>query len=162
MVSGRLREHNREKIAADMIEWAKKDDSLNLNGFCAEKLLPPSKISQWAKEDDFFRQAYEITKALLAKRREEALETGTLHVKAYDLNARVYDAFLREESESEKDRDLERKIKQLEFEIKLKNDNGSASPEMIANLSNLMNQLASLQTPRKIEDTSNKAEAKSA
>lgn len=99
--SGRLRTHDRDQIAIDMLEWVKKDASLNLNGFCAEQLISPSKITNWAKEEEFFRQAYELTKAVIANRREQKLSKGELHVKSYDLNATVYDHFLREERRSQ-------------------------------------------------------------
>lgn len=101
MVSGRLREHDREQIAKDMVEWAKKPDSFNLNGFCGQQLIDPTKITKWAKEDETFCQAYKITKALLASRREKGLVEGKVHVKAYDLNATVYDQFLKEERREE-------------------------------------------------------------
>ena len=93
---GRPREHDREQIAKDMIEWAKLPDSINLCGFCCsrEPPMPPSKITQWAKECDEFRKAYETSKAFLGNRREHLLNAELLHVKAYDLNAKTYDAFL--------------------------------------------------------------------
>lgn len=96
---GRPREHNRDQIAIDLIEWAKKSDSINLNKFCAyyDPIIPPSKIAQWAKEDEFFKDAYESAKAFLGFRREEMLNNQTLHVKSYDLNATTYDYFLKEE-----------------------------------------------------------------
>ena len=93
----RPREHDRDKIAQDLVKWAQKDDSINLNHFCALNLLAPSKISQWAKEDESFRQAYETAKAFLGYRREMLLNKEMLHVKAYDLNATTYDHFLKEE-----------------------------------------------------------------
>lgn len=136
MVSGRLREHDRNQIALDLIEWAQKDDSLNLNAFCALKMLPPSKISQWAKEDDFFRQAYEMAKAHVGARREECLRTGRLHVKAYDLNAPVYDYFLKEE----------RRL-QAEFESRLKQEEqATVKEEDKVRFDAIMNQLSSLQS----------------
>jgi len=96
---GRPRVHDREKIGLDLIEWARKEDSINLNKFCAyyEPIIPPSKLSQWALQDSEFRQAYESAKTFLGFRREEWLNQEHLHVKAYDLNATVYDYFLKEE-----------------------------------------------------------------
>jgi hypothetical protein len=102
MVSGRLKVWDREEIAEKMLVWAAKDTSRNLNGFCAEIKIPPSNITRWAKENEIFCQAYEIVKAILAERREEGLVSGAVHVKAYDLNVKVYDAFLKEESREEK------------------------------------------------------------
>jgi len=104
MVSGRLRTYDRDQIAEDLIEWAKKPDSINLNAFCAyyKTPIPPKKISEWAKEDDFFRESVEIAKGYLGARREEWLNQELLHVKGYDLNAKTYDYFLKEESRDEK------------------------------------------------------------
>jgi hypothetical protein len=93
MVMGRPREHDRKQIAQDLIEWAKQPDSINFNKFAAyyEPIFPVSKLRAWASECDDFRSAYECAKNFLAFRREEWLNKGTLHVKAFDLNATVYD-----------------------------------------------------------------------
>ena len=63
---GRPREHNRDQIAQDMIEWARRPDSINLNKFCAlyDPPIPPSKITHWAKEEDGFRQACALRRRL--------------------------------------------------------------------------------------------------
>lgn len=98
---GRPREHDRDAIALDLIEWSKLDTSTNLNGFCASRGLAPSKITDWARECEKFRGAYEEAKAALGQRRETMLALGTLHTKAYDLNAAVYDHFLKDERRSE-------------------------------------------------------------
>lgn len=98
---GRPRKHDRDQIALDMIDWARKPDSINLCKFCAyyEPIISPSKISIWAAECDNFRKAYEAAKLFLGFRREEMLNKDQLHVKAYDLNATVYDYFMDEKRE---------------------------------------------------------------
>jgi len=110
----RPREHDREKIAEDLIDWAKKEDSINLNKFCCTREPPiaPSKISIWASECDKFRKAYEQSKAYIGARREEMLTKGTLHVKAYDLNANTYDYFLKQErrEQAKFDSDLSKEV----------------------------------------------------
>ncbi len=100
---GRPREHNRDQIAADLIEWAKKPDSINLCKFCCSREPPlnPRKLSDWAKECDNFRGSYDTAKAFLGARREEWLNQEHLHVKAYDLNAANYDYFLKEEKQDQ-------------------------------------------------------------
>lgn len=108
-VMGRPREHDRDAIALALVEWAKKDNSINLNAFCCEQLINPSKITIFANECDNFRKAYELAKAFIGYRREQMLNNETLHVKAYDLNAAVYDYFLKAE-----------KREQAEFDAKLK------------------------------------------
>lgn len=94
---GRPREWDLDEMAYKLIEWVKKPDSINLCGFCAENMLSPSYISRWAKENYSFCQAYEYVKAQLGDRREKMLNEESLHVKAYDLNAKTYDHFLKEE-----------------------------------------------------------------
>jgi hypothetical protein len=150
MVSGRLREHNREKIAEDLIKWATKEDSINLNGFCATKLIAPSKLSLWSKEDEFFRQAFEIAKSFIGERRERLLTNDMLHVKAYDLNAAVYDRFLKEE-----------RMEMAKYETLLKFvQEENQNPEVIDKFNSLMDLMKQNQE-RKIEEINSKAEVKS-
>lgn len=139
---GRPREHDRDQIAEDMIIWAAKEDSLNLNGFCGEKLIAPSKITDWARADDHFRVAYETTKAILGQRRERGLINGTLHVKAYDLNAAVYDRFLKEERTSQSREDNELKMRLLDYMASIKAKEGDNVPDDIKKAYNdLMDQI---------------------
>ena len=48
---------------------------------------------------------------MLGHRREKLLSENKLHVKAYDLNAKTYDAFLKAESREEKAFDADLKTK---------------------------------------------------
>jgi hypothetical protein len=100
---GRPREYDREKIAKDLIEWAKKPDSINLNKFCCSQQPPlnPRRLTEFAGEHDYFLEAYETAKSYLAARREEKLTSNQLHVKAYDLNATTYDYFLKQEKRAQ-------------------------------------------------------------
>lgn len=149
---GRPRKHDRDRIAIDMILWAKKDESINFNKFCAlyDPPFAPSKITEWSKEEEAFREAYEIACAFLAFRREENLNSGKLHVKAYDLNASVYDYFVR----------LERR-QHMEFEESLKSSENNTIPEeAIQRFDAFMNQLNRLQAPAndlKTNSTDNKS-----
>lgn len=111
MVMGRPKEWDKKKVADELIEWAKQPDSINLCKFCAlhDPIIPPSYFGVWAKEDEYFSTAYEAAKSFLGFRREEWLNGEALHVKAYDLNAKTYDFFLKEEAR-----------KQAEFESSLR------------------------------------------
>lgn len=128
---GRPKGYDRNKVAKLLIEWAKKNDSINLNKFCIthDPAIPPATLIRWTKEDDSFRESYEIAKAYLGFRREEWLNSEALHVKAYDLNASNYDLFLREEKRQQAE--FESSLKQKEentqqqkvvFEVNYKND----------------------------------------
>jgi hypothetical protein len=114
----RPREHDRDQIALDLIEWARQPDSINFNKFCCtrEPPIPASKLLLWAKEDDSFRTAYETAKAFLGCRREEWLSQEQLHVKAYDLNATVYDLIAKEEKIENSERDAKIKANALKTE----------------------------------------------
>jgi len=150
MVSGRLREHDREQIAKDLIVWAEKEESINLNGFCASKLIAPSKLWLWSKEDAFFREALELAKAFLGERRERLLTNDMLHVKAYDLNAAVYDRFLKEE-----------RMETAKFEYLLKFvQEENHNPEVLEKYNELMSLMKKNQD-FKIEESKSKAEVKS-
>lgn len=120
--SGRIPEWDKEAVANKLIEWAKKDDSLNLNHFCCTHIppIPPSYIVRWSKDSDVFCQAYEIAKSQLGHRRERKLKEGELHVKAYDLNAATYDYFLKQE-----------KRDQAEHEASLKNQDNNKPQEVV-------------------------------
>jgi hypothetical protein len=148
----RPREHDRDQIAYDLIEWAKKDDSINLNKFCALNGIPPSKLSLWSKEEDNFRQAYELAKSFIGFRREEKLNSEELHIKAYDLNAATYDYFLKEE-----------RRQQAEYVAGLKTQiDISVDEKIIENYKLMMNQLDKLQSSaRSMEDSNINSEQKS-
>lgn len=136
MVAGRPRQYDREEIAKDLVEWAKKEDSTNLNGYTVHSGIIPRYITRWASEDEEFRRSYEEAKAILAYRREKLLTAGDLHVKAYDLNAKVYDAYLKEEGREEKT-----------FESSLKiDDKNDASAARIADA---IEKIANLEQPTK-------------
>ena len=146
MVSGRLRTHDRDQIAVDMIEWALLEESTNLNGFCGIKRIAPSKTSQWAKEDEFFRQSLEITKAILADRRERMLSAGLLHVKGYDLSARAYDYFIREDC-----------IEMMKLQIQLKQaEANQVSEEVNKGMDAILSQISSLQDNSRTDRSKNK------
>lgn len=160
---GRPREHDRDAIMEELVEWAKLPNSLNLNGFCCSREPPisPSKITNWAKECPRFRQAYEEAKAFIAQKREQNLALGTLHVKAYDLNASVYDHFLKDERRTQLEFEAEIKKQLIEWEAKLKSENGTVDPNTVEQFMSLMGQLSSLQSDRKIAAKSNKTDSKS-
>lgn len=155
-VGGRPRLHDRDKIAMELIEWAKKDSSVNLNEFCCTREPPisPRKVSEWSKECNKFQEAYEIAKSFLGERRERKLSANQLHIKAYDLNAPVYDFFLKQE-----------KREQAEFESKLKSQELAIVSEADAKkLDAFVKQVSDAQassSARKMDESKSNAEAKS-
>lgn len=100
-IIGRPRSNDRADIALKLVQWSKRDDAINLNAFCCEVDIVPQKLSEWAREEASFREAYQVAKAAVGARRELKLSRGQLHTKAYDLNAHVYDYFAKEERRDE-------------------------------------------------------------
>ena len=92
------RSYDRDQMEKDLFDWAQKDSSLNLCGFCAKYNMDPDTLLKWVKADqDGFGRTYRLVKSILGDRREGKLRTGELHTKAYDLNAATYDMFMKEE-----------------------------------------------------------------
>lgn len=143
-------------IARELVEWAKKDDSINLNAFCCwhEPPIAPNYLSQWSKEQtlegELISQAMYIAKSFLACRREAWVGSDKLNQKAFDRNATVYDLFLKQE-----ERD------QLEFESSLKSKElNTTSQADLDRFESVMGQLLALRV-RNIEESSNNREPKS-
>lgn len=136
MAGGRPRIHDKDAIAKALLEWAAKEDSINLNGFCVslDPPIPPQYITRFADECEGFREAYNTAKAWLGERRERKLKNGELHVKAYDLNAAVYDYYLKKEKREDR-----------EHEAKTRRENEHYDPELAKQAMSMMNQLRDAQ-----------------
>lgn len=147
-IGGRPIKYDRAQMAKEIIEWAKKPDSINLNGFCIDRDEPidPSQVVAWSKEDGPFSQAYRIAKAFIARRRELMLSAETLHARAYERNVKVYDLFIKEE-----DREEIKYISDLK-----KEENKALDPQTMKSFDNIMGQLSSLQSELKMADINNK------
>jgi hypothetical protein len=151
VAAGRPREHNRDQIALDLLEWVQKDDSTNLCGFCADMMLDPCKISQWASEDSEFRKCVNIAKMHIARRRESMVNARLLYSKAYEMNAPVYDLFLKEEKQL-----------QAQFESRLKQEEQTTvKEEDKTRFDAIMSQLSSLQSASNQATSNIKREDKS-
>lgn len=148
--AGRPQEHDRLKIAEDLVIWSKKDTSINLCAFCGENDIDPCNITQWANECVIFHKAYSKAKSLLGARREKKLSEGTLHQKAYHLNANTYDHFLKTETREEKLFDHELQKKMVEFMHVLKKEiTEHVSDDVKAQFDSLMEQITMAQSKKK-------------
>jgi len=138
---GRPIVHDRQRLAKELIEWAQLPTSINLNGFCCTRNPPvsPIKLSLFSSENEQFREALQIAKAFLAERRERMLSEETLHSKAYDMNATVYDYFMKEErmAQAKYEADLKAKAEQAKYDL-----------ESLKQLSAVMDQIKSTQSDK--------------
>ncbi len=96
-------------IAAEMEEWVKKEDSINVAQFCVKHKYLPGLIWRLDKEFEEFSRVYTLAKLTLAERRERMLNAGTLNYGAWHRYQRGYDAFLHKVEETQEDREADRK-----------------------------------------------------
>jgi hypothetical protein len=161
--NGRPPHHNQEAIAKDLVEWSKLDTSTNLNGFCGSRGLAPSYITRWARENPQFCLAYEEAKANIGQRREERLSAGTLHVKAYDLNANVYDHFRKDEMQQQQRFEMGLDKEKTEHKAKVDSEVGETVTKNIVDMfDSTMKQIKGLQNNAQValnkEESSNISE----
>jgi hypothetical protein len=93
---GRPREHDREDVARQMIEWAKREDSLTLTGFSAKTMISSTIIRNWRSLDPNFRALTDIIYDIIAERRERKYNAGEIKDRSYSIHSRVYDGYLDE------------------------------------------------------------------
>jgi len=149
---GRLRKHDRDEIAEKLVQWSTKDSSLNLCGFCAENMITPQRLTEWAKSCERFQEALAKAKCFIAFRRENKVSSGELHLKSYDLNVATYDYFLKQERREHLEFEHGLKKELFEFIQKIKSViQDTVPPELNSQFESLMNQITALQANRKIE-----------
>lgn len=150
---GRPFTYDRHKMAIDLIEWAKQDDSLNLCKFCCsyDPPIDPHYLIKTAKEDDELGNAYRTAKSFLGARREEMLNINKLNARAYEANKHVYDMFIKDDY---------RDNQKFESDLK-KQVADDVSAEYKTLLASVMNQLKSIQPERKQSNISSSADTKS-
>ena len=106
---GRPRVYDVDKIAEELLEWVKDEESINLTQFCADREYLPTLIWRLEKENEDFANAYMIAKMKLAERRERFLNAGMLNYGAWDRYQSGFDPFLAKNEKDEKDEDAARK-----------------------------------------------------
>ena len=108
-VKGRPREYDADKIAQELLQWVKDEDSINFAGFCADRGYLPGLIWRLEKESEEFSNAYILAKMKLAERRERFLNAEMLNYGSFQRYQSGYDPFLTKAEDEEKDKDAHRK-----------------------------------------------------
>ena len=143
---GRFREYDRDQIALDLLEWVQKEDSLNLCAFSCDNMIPPNKITLWAREDAFFKDVFLLAKCFLNIRREKSALNGEMYLKAYDMNIPHFDHFLDRHNKDELDYEYDLKIKLAEAVDAMKKEiKETVSAEVKEQFDSLMNQITRMQ-----------------
>ncbi len=113
---GRPREYDAEKIAAELLEWSKDEESINIAQFCADRGYLPGLIWRLEKESEDFAYAYTITRLKLAERRERLLNNDLLNYGSWQRYQRGYDPFLAKDEDEKEDKDAARRKGVVEAE----------------------------------------------
>lgn len=108
-VPAKNRQYDPDKMAEELLEWVKDEESINFSQFCADRGYLPGLIWRLEKESEEFSFAYQIAKMKLAERRERHLNAEMLNYGAYQRYQSDYDPFLNKHENCEKDKDSARK-----------------------------------------------------
>jgi hypothetical protein len=97
MVAGRPQEWDVDFLADELLIWARLPNSLNINGFCISLVpeIDPEYFRALVRKHPSLSQAFRIAKAHLALRREEAHSEKLLSDKAFCINVKHYDTFVK-------------------------------------------------------------------
>ncbi len=107
----RPRIYDYEKEADDLLEWAKKPNSICLYGFCAQKPYLAQDLTDFSSRSDKFALAIKKAKQLIAYNRLNQVNENKLKESVYHRSARLYDTLLKDQEDEDKDADIERKLK---------------------------------------------------
>lgn len=101
---GRPRTWDYEFLTRELIDWAERPDSLNLNAFCTQRhiMISATTLIEIKDKCPELGEAYSYAKTHLATRREEANSEKLLSDQAYKCNLRVYDAINKQDWKEEK------------------------------------------------------------
>lgn len=129
MGAGRPQEWDIDFLTNELLIWARLPNSLNINGFCISLVpeIDPEYFRALVRKHAKLSQAFRIAKAHLAIRREEANSEKLLSDKAFMINAKHYDIFLR-------DFDKEEDQEMLVFQSKLKKEENESSSNATAEI----------------------------
>lgn len=106
---GAPRKYNPEIIIQEMLEWVKKESSINFVGFCFDKGYLPDLIWRLEKESQDFSDAYTMVKMKLAERRERMLNGEKLNYGSWQRYQKGYDPFLDKKEEEDAEKDAKRR-----------------------------------------------------
>ena len=106
---GRPKVYDAAVIIKQLLNWANREDSINMVQFCADHGYLSGLIWKLESENIDFSRAYELAKMKLAARREQLVNAEHLNYGAYQRYQSQYDPFLRKAEKQEKDEDAARR-----------------------------------------------------
>jgi hypothetical protein len=133
-VFGRPREHDRKQIFIDLLQWSTNPTAFNLIQFTRPRMLRVTKLSEWAAEDDNFREALALAKESIAMNRFEAAIEGALPFAEVHRSEHNYDPLYKASVREEKEYDLSLELRKLDHAHKLKTSENEQSSKQGAEI----------------------------
>jgi hypothetical protein len=103
-----------EIFADELDEWVEHDENYILSKFCSNRYLFIEELSTFADCSPRFAQSLKRAKQILAARREDMLNAGTMHQSVYNRNQALYDRHLHKHEREEKEYEIDLKRKLIE------------------------------------------------
>lgn len=103
-----------ERFADELYEWIEHDENYILLKFCNERYILAEELSVFNDASPRFAQALAHAKQVLAMRREDMLNSGTMNQGVFNRYQGMYDKTLHRYERKEKEDDIELKRKLIE------------------------------------------------
>ena len=153
MGAGRPREHDRKKIAKELLEWSTNPTAFNLIQFARPRMINVTKLPDWADEDEEFREALQLAKQSLAMNRFEAAIEGALPYADYAKNEAQYDPMRDKFQQRERRLELELKKEEIRYTADCRKDvETEVSKQKEVDFKDFLDQISSL-SKAKIDDS---------
>ena len=91
-----------EQEADALLEWCRRDDSIMLTKFCAEREIIADDIAHWELNNTKFARALKLAKLNIAQRREQMVNSEQMNYGVYQRYQGMYDPFLTKFERAEK------------------------------------------------------------
>lgn len=79
----------------ELIEWAKQEDSMTIDGFPISKMLAPSAFHELPTKSAQFSQAYDLALGIIGLRRERLAHEGAINAQIVKETMPLYDPIYR-------------------------------------------------------------------
>lgn len=150
---GRPREHDRKKIAQELLEWSTNPTAFNLIQFTRPRMLSVTKLPGWAEEDEEFREALKLAKESIAMNRFEATLEGALPYADYAKNEAQYDPMRDRFQQRERRLELDVKKEEIKYTAEMRKEVETEDKKQLeVDFNKFLDQISSLSN-RKIDDS---------
>jgi hypothetical protein len=148
--SGRPRQHDRELMAKDIIEWVQDEDNWIIKEWRIKHMMTRDTVMEMCRDSKVFADAYKYANDKIASRRERMHFLGEMKDNLFNRMLRVYD----------KDIDSQERDN-LAYEYSLKEKSQQITPETLSKFEEVISQLDRSRSALNKLETNNNTESRS-